>query len=149
MVGCLAFEVTKLVVGEVVIIGRGARMVVGRQWWGCGVVPVVGVVWCVVGGVVGVSDDSGRGGSRGLSPLCCISAAHSPLRASPSDWVVVEVGRVVNGEWSCSGGWLWMDVGSGKSGVGILSGRLVEVVRMLDGTVGRAEMRCRLILTFG
>ena len=90
---------------------------------GCGVVSLVGVCRGVLGGVV---YDSGRGGFRGLSPLCCISAARSPHGAVPSSCLVASEVVALITVVCC-----------------LLLGTCVPVAWLgLTVITGRAEMRC-------
>ena len=93
---------------------------------GCGVVALVGACGGVLGGVV---CDSGRGGFRGLSPLCCISAARSPHGAVPSSCLIAsEVVALITVV------------------VGLLLGTCVPVIWLgLTVIAGRAEMRCLVV----
>ena len=99
----------------------GAVVVVG-----CGVVALAGACGGVLGGVV---CDSGRGGFRGLSPLCCISAARSPHGAVPSSCLFVsEVNALM------------------AVVVSLLLVTFVPVIWLgLTIIAGRAEMRCLVV----
>ena len=93
---------------------------------GCGVVSLVGACGGVLGGVV---CDSGRGGFRGLSPLCCISAARSPHGAVPSSCLVASGVVALDTVVSC-----------------LLLGTCVPVIWLgLTVVAGRAEMRCLIL----
>ena len=107
------FELAELLSCAVVVVCWGIVVSFGR----------VVCALCWLGGVV---CDSGRGGFRGLSPLCCISAARSPHGAVPSSCLfaseVVALITVV---------------------VSLLLVTCVPVIWLrLTIIAGRAEMRC-------